>query len=447
MNYNQDVFSNEDKKFMDIAFKQAEKGRGTTSPNPMVGAVIVKDSSIISSGYHKMSGTDHAEINAINNVKNIPEGSKMYVTLEPCSFYGKTSPCVEAIIKHKFSEVIISSLDPNPKVNGKGVEILKKAGIRVRTGLMYEKAEKQNEIFFKQIRLKRPFVCVKIASTIDGKPAAASGNSKWITGITSRSMVQKLRFEYGCVLTGIGTIIKDDSLLYPRKNFAKTIDTDDRDALEKSIITKDIIIEDPAGHIKKKFVYSKFLRVILDSNLQINLGANIVKTSRSVRTIIFISQETQSNKCNSDKIRQLRLNGIDIAAVKKTDTVSDKKDLTEAINNDGNPSCNNINNNIIYGNKKNDYLDLNEVLDHLYNKYEITSILIEAGPSLVTSFLKEKLIDKFILFLAPKIIGGGSSYNMFTDLNIEYMKDALNLEFEKIKKTGKDLLIEAYPSS
>jgi len=417
MDIDQDVFSNEDKKFMDIAFSQAEKGRGTTKPNPMVGALIVKDSNIISTGYHKMSGTAHAEINAINALKKIPAGSKMYVTLEPCTFYGKTPPCVDAIIRHKFSEVVISCLDPNPKVNGKGSEILKKAGIRVRTGLSEEKARKQNEVFFKQISLKRPFVCVKIASTADGKLAAESGDSKWITGETSRNIVQKLRFEFGCVLTGMGTVIKDDPFLYPRKNISKKINIDSQNELKNSIITKNIIIKDLIKNTKKKYVYSKFFRAILDSNLQISLESNIVKTSSIIKTIIFVSQETQDSGYHRDKIRELNLRGIDIAAVKKT------------------------------GEDKNNYLDLNEVLDHLYNKYEIASIMIEAGPSVVTSFLKEKLIDKFLLFLAPKIIGGKSSYDMFSDLNISNMKDALNLRFEKIKRSGEDLFIEAYPVS
>ncbi|MDD5659400.1 MAG: bifunctional diaminohydroxyphosphoribosylaminopyrimidine deaminase/5-amino-6-(5-phosphoribosylamino)uracil reductase RibD [Actinomycetota bacterium] len=413
MSTDKDVFSKEDKKFMNIAFRLAEKGRGTTNPNPMVGALIVKDDMIISSGYHKMSGTDHAEINAIKNAKNIPEGSKIYVTLEPCSFYGKTPPCTEAIIKHKFSEVIISSLDPNPKVNGKGAEILKKAGIKVRTGLMCEKAEKQNEIFFKQIRLKRPFVCAKIASTIDGKLAASTGNSRWITGITSRNTVQKLRFEYGCVLTGIGTVIKDNPFLCPRKNIAKTFDLKNLNAFEENMIRKYIVVEDSESHIKKKLSYSKFLRVVLDGNLIINQDSNIARTSKLVKTIIFVLRKAQRNKSNADKIKQLKLMGIDIIAVGK--------------------------------NEKNGYLNLNEIIDCLYNKYEATSIMVEAGPSLVTSFLKEKLIDKFVLFLAPKIIGGKNDYNMFADLNIKYMKDALNLKFDKIKNSGKDLLIEAYP--
>jgi len=446
MNIDQHTFTQEDKKFMQLAFKLAQKGSGTTSPNPLVGAVIVKNSKIISTGYHKMAGTAHAEINAINAAREIPPDAKMYVTLEPCSFYGKTPPCVEAIIKHKFSEVIISSLDPNPKVNGKGVEILKKAGIIVKTGLFEEKARQQNEIFFKQIKLKRPFICVKIASTIDGKLAAASGDSKWITGISSRKMVQKLRFEYGCVLTGINTLIKDNPFLYPRKNILENSDLSSLTNIKKSIITKKIIIEDLNKNIKNIYTYSKFFRAILDSNLMIDLNSNIVKTAELIKTIIFISKETQNSKEIALKIKQLNNMNIDIVPV----NLNNKNTFISkgSKNNNDNNEQNNIDTNFkqnYYSEKK--YLNLKEIFDYLYNKYEITSVLVEAGPALVTSLLKENLIDKFLIFFAPKIIGGGSNYNMFSDLNINNMSDCLNLKFNKIKKTGSDFLLEAYPET
>lgn len=437
MDIKKDIFTEEDRKFMKLAFRAAEKGRGTTNPNPMVGAIIVKDGSLISAGYHKMAGTVHAEINAINAVKNIPAGAKMYVTLEPCSFYGRTPPCVDTLIKHKFYEVIISSLDPNPKVNGQGAEILRKAGIKVKTGLLEENAKEQNEIFFKQIKLIRPFICVKIASTIDGKLAAASGDSKWITGTTSRNMVQKLRFEYGCVLTGINTVIKDNPLLYPRKNISEKTDLSIPDSLKNSIITKDIIIEDINKNVKKKYTYSKFFRVILDSNLRIDLNSNIVKTAKIVKTIIFISKETQENKHKAVKIKQLDLLDIDVVSVNLN-------------NNNPEDKAGKVNNHSSIDFIKNDssgkeHLSLKEILNCLYNNYEITSVFVEAGPAIVTSFLKENLIDKFLIFLAPKIIGGGSSFNMFSDLNVKNIKDSLNLKFKRIKKIGDDFLLQAYP--
>jgi len=418
MNVNKDIFTKEDIKFMRLAIKLAQKGSGTVSPNPLVGAVIVKDGKIISTGYHKMAGTAHAEINAINAVKVIPPGSKMYVTLEPCSFYGKTPPCVDAIIKNKFSEVIISSLDPNPKVNGKGVEILRKAGISVKFGLLEDETKYQNEIFFKHIKSKMPFICVKIASSIDGKLAISSGDSKWITGLDSRKMVQKLRFNYGAILTGINTIIKDNPLLYPRKNINKNLDLYNEDDIKKSIITKKIIIKKFNEEINNQYIYSKFFRIILDSNLKIDLNSNIVKTSKFFKTIIFISKEILNNKDIISKINNLNKLNIDVIPVNSSSSFNLKND-------------------------QNNYLNLKEILDYLYNKYEITSILVEAGQTLVTSLLKENLIDKFLIFLAPKIIGE-SSYNMFNDLHINNMDECLKLKFNKIKKLQDDLLLEAY---
>jgi len=418
MNVNKDIFTKEDIKFMRLAIKLAQKGSGTVSPNPLVGAVIVKDGKIISTGYHKMAGTAHAEINAINAVKVIPPGSKMYVTLEPCSFYGKTPPCVDAIIKNKFSEVIISSLDPNPKVNGKGVEILRKAGISVKFGLLEDETKYQNEIFFKHIKSKMPFICVKIASSIDGKLAISSGDSKWITGLDSRKMVQKLRFNYGAILTGINTIIKDNPLLYPRKNINMNLDLYNEDDIKKSIITKKIIIKKFNEEINNQYIYSKFFRIILDSNLKIDLNSNIVKTSKFFKTIIFISKEILNNNDIISKINNLNKLNIDVIPVNSSSSFNLKND-------------------------QNNYLNLKEILDYLYNKYEITSILVEAGQTLVTSLLKENLIDKFLIFLAPKIIGE-SSYNMFNDLHINNMDECLKLKFNKIKKLQDDLLLEAY---
>ena len=212
-------FSDYDRKIMELAIRLAEKARGMTSPNPMVGSVIVKDGKILSSGYHRKAGGPHAEIEAIDSFSDKAglKNASLYVTLEPCSLYGKTPPCTDAIIKHGFSEVIIGSMDPNPEINGRGIDKLRKAGIRVRYGLLEERIARQNETFFKHIVTGRPFMTLKIASSIDGKTAVKSGDSKWITGIRSRQLVQRTRKEYDCILTGINTVIKDDPLLYPRR--------------------------------------------------------------------------------------------------------------------------------------------------------------------------------------------------------------------------------------
>lgn len=382
------IFTREDIRYMQQAIKLAEKGRGNTNPNPMVGAIIVKDGMIISSGYHKRAGSAHAEIEAINNSSEPLENSTMYITLEPCTFKGKTLPCVNEIIKHKFKEIIIGCIDPNPRVNGRGADFLKKAGIKVKTGLLKDKIEFQNEVFFKHIKTRIPFICCKIASSIDGKLAAISSDSKWITSEKSRMQVQNLRKEYDCILTGINTILNDDPYLLPRKTLNRPFKN---------------------THVT---LNRKFYRVILDSNLRISLNSNIIKTSNLAKTIIFTGKKNDARL--TGKVKKLQENDIDVLAA--------SQDPTEGTG-----------------------LNIPKILEILYQKYEITSILLECGPSLLSSFLKRNLIDKFIFYFAPKIIGGDSDYDMFSGLGINKIKDSINLRFENIRRVGNDIVITAYP--
>jgi diaminohydroxyphosphoribosylaminopyrimidine deaminase/5-amino-6-(5-phosphoribosylamino)uracil reductase len=381
-------FTGEDKKYMELAIKLAENGRGRTNPNPMVGTVIIKNGRIISSGYHRQAGLPHAEIEAINNSSGSLENSTMYVTIEPCTFQGKTPPCVNEIVKYKFKEIIIGCIDPNPKVNGRGIRFLKKAGIKTRSGLLKEKIELQNEVFFKHIKTGLPFVCCKIASSIDGKTAARTSDSRWITSEKSRKQVQDLRGEYGCILTGINTVMADDPYLFPRKTLKK-----------------------PAI-LKKKYSSQKFYRVILDSSLRIDLDSNIIKTADMAKTIIFTAKKQMNTA--QDKIKKLGKNKIDVLEVDmKVGKISG--------------------------------LDILKVLKIIYKKYHITSLLLECGPTLLTSFLKRGLIDKFIFYLAPKIIGGDSIYSMFRSLGIDRVTDCINLRFENIRRAGCDIEVTAYP--
>ena len=394
-------FTENDKKYMRIAINLAQKAKGYTSPNPVVGAVIVRDGIIISKGYHKKAGSAHAEIEAINTCSNKAalKGSSMYVTLEPCSIYGKTPPCVDAIIKHGFAEIVIGSTDFNPRINGKGIEALKKAGIKVRAGLFKEEIKRQNEIFFKHITAASPFICCKIASSIDGKIAAKSSDSKWIKSGQSRKIVQNIRIEYDCVMTGINTVLIDDPLLYPRKTSGKFLIESNR---------------------------KQFYRVVLDSGLKLPFDSNIARTANFVKTIIFTSNKNLKDGFGY-RAGYLSQKNIDIVKVNSYQSE----------------------------NKKTLLLDLKEILGKLYSDYGITSVLLESGPALVTEFLKNNLIDKFIFFLAPKIIGGDSNFNMFSSLNINKIDDVLRINFETVKKTigsGKgsadtDIIIVAYPSA
>lgn len=196
--------------FLEKALALAAKAQGRTSPNPMVGAVIVKNNREISSGYHKKSGLWHAEIEAINNAKKNISGATLYVNLEPCCHFGKTPPCVDRVISSGIKRVVVAIKDPNPIVSGKSISKLKKSGVKISVGLLNEKARKLNEVFFKNMEEKMPFVAVKLAQSLDGKIAAADGKSKWITNESSRTFAKRLRDKYDCVLVGINTVIKDN---------------------------------------------------------------------------------------------------------------------------------------------------------------------------------------------------------------------------------------------
>lgn len=203
---------------MKRCFQLAKKGSGFTAPNPMVGAVIVKNGEIISEGYHEYFGGPHAEIKAIENADQDLKGAHIYVNLEPCSHYGKTPPCTLAIIKQGFSKVFMANLDPNPKVAGKGIKKLQKAGIEVITEILEEEGEKLNEKFFHFIRYNKPFVALKTATSLDGKIATYSGESQWITSEKSRKIVHQLRQDYTAIMVGINTVLNDNPALTVRLN-------------------------------------------------------------------------------------------------------------------------------------------------------------------------------------------------------------------------------------
>ncbi|MBI2019217.1 bifunctional diaminohydroxyphosphoribosylaminopyrimidine deaminase/5-amino-6-(5-phosphoribosylamino)uracil reductase RibD [Candidatus Daviesbacteria bacterium] len=206
----------EDIKYLKETLRLAKKGLSWTNPNPMVGAVIVKDGQIIGQGYHRRAGLPHAEIEALNSVKRSPRGATLYVNLEPCSHYGKTPPCTDAIITSGVKRVVCATKDPNPKVNGKGLATLKKACIETSVGILENEARLLNRTFFTFHEKKRPFVALKFAASLDGKLATSTGNSKWITNEKARIYARGLRSKYQAVVVGINTILKDNPHLGAR---------------------------------------------------------------------------------------------------------------------------------------------------------------------------------------------------------------------------------------
>lgn len=250
------------KKYMEKAFELAKMGEGMVSPNPMVGAIIVKNDTIIAEGYHKGPGTLHAERVALEIAGNEAEGADLYVNLEPCVHYGRTPPCVDAIIESKIKRVYISNLDPNPLINGKGILKLRENNIIVVTGILKEEGSKLNEVFFKYIKTGLPFVALKAAASLDGKIATSSGQSKWITGETSRKDGQRLRNIYDGILVGINTVIEDDPFLTCRIKGGKNP-----------------------------------IRIVLDSSLKISPEANILNLDDSKeKTIVFTTDKAPEEK-------------------------------------------------------------------------------------------------------------------------------------------------------
>lgn len=279
-----------DKKYMKIAIDLAKKGCGWVNPNPMVGAVIVKDTEILGIGYHQKYGELHAERNAIAACKVPIRGATMFVTLEPCCHYGKTPPCTEAIIESGISKVVIGSKDPNVLVAGKGINSLKSHGIEVVTGVLSEECSKLNEVFFHYIEKKTPFVVLKYAMTLDGKIATAAGQSQWITGETALEFVHQSRHEYAAIMVGVNTVIADDPLLTCRLPNTKN----------------------PK-------------RIICDTHLRIPLSSRIVQTAREIPTFIATSCE------DKEKIEQLTQLGCILVQVPKENGHVDIKQLMVAL--------------------------------------------------------------------------------------------------------------------
>jgi len=202
-------------KYMRLALKLSLKAKGKTSPNPIVGAVVVKNSRVIATGYHKRSGGAHAEAIALDNAGKNARGATLYVTLEPCTHYGKTPPCVDKIIKSGIKEVVVGIIDPNPLNNGKGLGILKQHKIKVSTGILEDEIRSVNEVFIKYITKRMPFITVKIAQSLDGKIASRTGDSKWITSDKSRSFAHRMRAGYDAIMVGINTVLRDNPRLDP----------------------------------------------------------------------------------------------------------------------------------------------------------------------------------------------------------------------------------------
>ena len=270
----------EDERYMRLALNLARKGLGTTSPNPMVGAVVVKGRTIVGRGYHHRAGEPHAEILALRQAGTRARGATLYLNLEPCDHFGRTPPCTRAILEAGIRRVVAGMKDPNPLVSGGGIRRLRKAGIRVDVGILEKECRELNAPFCNYITRKRPFVTLKAAASLDGKVATRSGDSRWISSETSRNYVHRLRQAMDAVMVGIGTVLKDDPLLTVRL---------------------------PGGKKTRQP-----LRVIVDSRLRIPLHSQLVRTAGQYPTLVATTQAASLSRK-----RRLAAANVEVAMIAK----------------------------------------------------------------------------------------------------------------------------------
>ena len=391
--------------FMNQAFLLAKKA--LSHGDVPIGAVIVRDGKIVARGENRVqkskNPTLHAEIVAINHAckklgTKFLDDCDLYVTLEPCCHHGKTPPCTDIIIEKRIKRVFVGSLDSNPLVAGKGISILKEHGIEVITGILEEECLKMNEIFFHYITNKTPFTAVKYAMTLDGKIAAYTGDSKWVTNEKSREHVHYLRKKYAGIMVGINTVIKDNPMLNCR--------------IEEGV--------DP-------------VRIIVDSTLRLpSLGNQIVETAKEIRTIVAYCASNENESILKKKC-ELMEKGIEVIAVP-----SEEKSEQSAIK--VVESKQEVNTLCLEGHEKVNMKKLMMIL----GKMKIDSVLIEGGGEVNASAFEAGIVQKVYAYIAPKIIMGRDAKTPVSGGGIALMKDAVQLKNVSIKEFDGDLLVEGY---
>jgi diaminohydroxyphosphoribosylaminopyrimidine deaminase/5-amino-6-(5-phosphoribosylamino)uracil reductase len=354
------MLARQDALYMSRAIQLAKRGRYTTDPNPRVGCVLVRDDVVIAEGWHVKAGLGHAEVEALKHVRDA-QGATAYVTLEPCSHHGKTPPCCDALIKAGVRRVVAAMQDPNPQVSGRGLEKLKAAGIEVICGVLQEDALTLNRGFIKRMTENRPFVCSKLAMSLDGRTAMASGESKWITSTEARADVHRLRAESSAILTGVNTVLADD----------------------------------PALNARVAWDVMQPVRVVLDSKLNMPVTAQMARLAG--RSLILT--------CSPDerKRQALQKAGFEVYQLAE----------------------------------KNGRLDLQSVMTFLAQQ-QINELLVEAGSVLNGALLAEGLVDEWVVYLAPCILGD-QGRGLFTMPGLQSMADKQNLTVRDVRQIGPDL--------
>ena len=374
---------NIDKKYMRMAIELAKKGEGAVNPNPLVGAVVVKDGKVVGKGYHRFFGGPHAEVYALEEAGKEACGATIYVTLEPCSHYGKTPPCAKKIIDMGIKKCFVGSSDPNPQVAGKGVAMLKKAGIEVVESVLKDECDKLNQVFFKYIKTKIPYLFLKCAITLDGKIATKTGNSKWITNEIAREKVQFYRNKFMGIMVGINTVVLDNPSLTAR-------------------------IQNGVNPF----------RIIVDPHLKIDENCKVVKNNEDEKTVIITSQKNQFVE-NSENIND-----------KDFEIKMKQKRLSQ-------------NNKVKFIFLDKEKFSFKKMLEEI-GKMGIDSVLLEGGESLISLAFKEEVIDAGEIFVANKILGDKNAKPFISGFSKDKMEEAILLNNVKNNIYGENIGMEFY---
>ena len=382
-----------EKHYLRLALRLARRGYGTTSPNPMVGALLVKRSDIIGRGWHHRAGQPHAEIEALRDAArrgHNTKGATLYVTLEPCSTHGRTPPCTDAIIAAGIRQVVAGATDPNPRHSGRGFGLLKRAGIAITHGVLADECARLNEAFNHWIVHRTPFVTVKAAMTLDGKIATASGESKWITGEQARSCGMRLRQGADAILVGINTLLADDPSLTVRT------------------------VQSPRSKVQSH----RLRRIVLDSMARTPLRAKVVNDAHAALTTIVVSKLVPKGRVAA---LAGRVNVLVAPIQGSRFKVQGSKFSSSSLA------------------PRPARLDLRWLLKTL-GAQDVTSLLVEGGGEVNASFLLQGLAQRVAFFYAPKILGGRDSYKAVAGEGAKSLDQAINLADLEWRRLGSDLL-------
>jgi len=440
--------NNIDATYMRLALKLAARGAGWVSPNPMVGAVVVKDGLIVGKGYHRRVGAPHAEVEALRRAGDAARGADLFVTLEPCNHQGRTPPCTRAVLEAGVRRVVCATLDPNPRVAGNGAAFLAGHGVAVEDGLLATEARRLNEAWFKWVETGLPFVIAKAACSLDGKIATVGGESQWLTGEAARAHGHRLRQECDAILVGIDTVLTDDPQLTTRLGGGKGKElgrgdqgpwapthflklsppTPDVDVSGTGVPVQDaeiplinvaqpppaVLSADRGKHLleiaenRKPRTENRLskdpIRIVLDSRLRIPLTARLLHLNSPAPTWVACTREAPK-----EKIRAIKELGAEVLVFPPESGRVPLKPLLE-----------------------------------LLGRQQMQSVLVEGGAQVLGAFFEARLVDKFYFFYAPLFLGGQDAPGVLGGPGIPRLKDAPRARDLAVRRFGKDLLISGY---